>query len=120
MTVSNVCRYIFQAYHWWLGRLVAALAIANVFIGIQSQRPRLSSHYFIIYGVVIGVMFLVWLVAAMIKERNTPIFIPQKYIPTEKDEFAGTELGSAHANGNAKGFSDDYTNGGNEPKLAHV
>ena len=70
-------RWIFQSYHWWLGRAAACLAIVNVFLGLHSQAPDLT-HYIIAYAVVIGVLFLLWLAAALVKWRSEPVFIPSK------------------------------------------
>ena len=82
-----------------LGRVAACLAIANVFLGLQSQSPDLT-HYIIAYAVVIGVLFLIWLAAALIKWRFEPVFIPSKRYPDGKNaDYEGTELAPAQQSG---------------------
>lgn len=102
------CRWIFQSYHWWLGRAAACLAITNVFLGLHSQAPSLT-HYIIAYAVVIGVLFLVWLAAALIKWRSEPVFIPSKHKPMGKGaDYDDTELAAAN-NGHANnGHTDGH------------
>ena len=106
-------RWIYQSYHWWLGRAAACLAIVNVFLGLQSQSPDLT-HYIIAYAVVIGVLFLIWLAAALVKWRFEPVFIPSKRYPDGKNaDYEGTELAPAHrqAGTDAKGHSNGHSNG---------
>ena len=113
---KQACRWIFQSYHWWWGRLAACLGIVNVFLGLQSQAPKLI-HYVICYAVAIGVFILLWTAAALIKWRFEPVFIPKKYQPMGKEghaEYEGTEPGPP--NGQYGNGHNGYANGGSDTK----
>lgn len=75
-TFAHACRWIFQLHHWWIGRAVACLAIANVYIGIYMVRPGHIHRYYIAYSVIIGVMFLAWLAKGLFTWRHQPLLLP--------------------------------------------
>lgn len=58
--------------HLWLGRLAITLGIINGGLGFQlADRMKLSSKTgMIVYGVVAGVMWLVWVCASVIGEKR--------------------------------------------------
>ena len=60
-------RWIFEAYHWWIGRCAAGLAIADTFIGLRLQGSRFHEHYVAAYAVVAGLLVLIYLLAGVLR-----------------------------------------------------
>ncbi|KAK9799815.1 hypothetical protein WJX73_003111 [Symbiochloris irregularis] len=84
-------RWIFQLHHWWIGRSVAALAIANVYIGIYMVQPGHISRYYIAYSVIIGVIVVAWLAKGLITWRRQPFLFPhpKKSVSNTKERDEG-------------------------------
>jgi hypothetical protein len=73
-------RTVWSYGHLWLGRIVITLGIINGGLGLllASNAPAFtgfqpSQGHFIAYGVVAGIMWLLWVVAAVIGERRRAV-----------------------------------------------
>lgn len=63
-------------HHWLIGRAVVCLAIANVYIGLHQVQPFRTWRYYVAYSVIIGVLFLAWLIKGLVSWRHEPLIVP--------------------------------------------
>ena len=102
-----LCRWLFNLEHWYIGRIVACLAIANVYVGLNQVQPYHVGHYYIAYTVIIGVMFLAWLAKGMLFWRREPLLLsrPEHYQQSKQFMQGQAAFDSGHGNESARGVN---------------